>query len=246
MTLETPPSPSNKRTPSFTGTASAETQVVVAHLRRDQSGRHPGLESDGHRHGRGLLHRGRQPRAGDRQPHLHGRGHSGKPGRPGEGESERSHVRGRHRSAENEPADDQRRARKSTTPTFRGKAQRTGDGDGARVRGQRSERHRSRELQVAARRSGRRMGSEASPALPDGAYTAQATEPSALGNGTGKSETRTFEIDTEPPEVTLQSAPRALERRTNRRSAGRSSEAGTVTVRVYHGQRSERHRSREL
>ena len=43
----------------------------------------------------------------------------------------------------------------------------------------------------------------ASPALANGTYTAQATEPSGLGNPDGKSETRTFEVDTEPPEVTL-------------------------------------------
>ena len=45
----------------------------------------------------------------------------------------------------------------------------------------------------------------ASPALANGNYTAIATEPSGLGNDEGKSSKREFEIDTEPPEVTLNS-----------------------------------------
>ncbi len=75
---------------------------------------------------------------------------------------------------------------------------------------------------------------QASPELPSGLYTAQATIPSTIGNGTGKSETRTFEIDTEPPEVTLKALP-ARSNVTEPTFSGSVSEAGTVKVRVFKG-----------
>ena len=40
-------------------------------------------------------------------------------------------------------------------------------------------------------------------ALANGEYTAQAGEPSSIGNNEGKSELRTFVVNTNPPEVTL-------------------------------------------
>src|SRR5262249_57776197 len=45
--------------------------------------------------------------------------------------------------------------------------------------------------------------SEASPALSEGTYTAQASQPSSLGNPAGKSETVTFKVITASPTVTL-------------------------------------------
>ena len=77
-------------------------------------------------------------------------------------------------------------------------------------------------------------GVVASPALEDGVYTALATEPSALGNGEGESETRTFEIDTEPPEVTLNSVP-TPSNTTKPSFSGTASESLPVTVKIYSG-----------
>ena len=47
----------------------------------------------------------------------------------------------------------------------------------------------------------------ASSPLAEGTYTAVASELGVLGNGTGESESRTFEIDTHAPEVTLEGVP---------------------------------------
>ncbi len=72
-------------------------------------------------------------------------------------------------------------------------------------------------------------------ALADGKYTAQATEPSSIGNATGKSEPpQTFEVFTKPPTVTME----ALPERSNENEPkfkGTASEPGTVTVRVFKG-----------
>src|SRR5262249_23588056 len=48
---------------------------------------------------------------------------------------------------------------------------------------------------------------EASAALAEGTYTAQATQASSLGNAPGKSEAVTFTVDTTPPEVSLSPVP---------------------------------------
>ena len=45
-----------------------------------------------------------------------------------------------------------------------------------------------------------------------GTYTAIAEETSSLGNAIGKSESRTFVVNTEPPEVTLSDGAIAVER----------------------------------
>jgi hypothetical protein len=74
----------------------------------------------------------------------------------------------------------------------------------------------------------------ASPALPDGTYTAVAEQESAFGNGPGFSQERTFTIDTAPPSVTLN----AISTPTNDSTpsfTGAASDTTGVTVDIFKG-----------
>ncbi len=77
-----------------------------------------------------------------------------------------------------------------------------------------------------------------SPALTSGTYTAVAEEASSLGNPTGKSEPRTFVVNTEPPEVTLAAVP-TPSNDTSPSFSGTASESLPVTVKVYKGSKVE-------
>jgi hypothetical protein len=77
-----------------------------------------------------------------------------------------------------------------------------------------------------------------SPPLADGKYTAIATQPSSLGNPTGVSNSVTFEVDTEPPTVTL-TAPPSPSNDTTPSFSGTASDATQVTVKVFEGTRPE-------
>jgi hypothetical protein len=72
--------------------------------------------------------------------------------------------------------------------------------------------------------------------LPSGkhSFTAVATEKSGLGNGEGKSATVSFEVNTEPPKVTL-SPPLEVSNDETPSFSGTASEAGSVTVKVFKG-----------
>ena len=61
-----------------------------------------------------------------------------------------------------------------------------------------------------------------------------AEEASSLGNPTGKSEPRTFVVNTEPPEVTLAAVP-TPSNDTTPSFSGTASESLPVTVKVYKG-----------
>jgi len=78
--------------------------------------------------------------------------------------------------------------------------------------------------------------SEVTPALAPGRhmFTAYAREKSGLGNKEGQSPTVSFEVNTEPPVVTLQSPPLVSHERTPAFS-GTASEAGSVKVLLYKG-----------
>jgi hypothetical protein len=75
-----------------------------------------------------------------------------------------------------------------------------------------------------------------SPALPAGkhSFKAFATQKSTLGNGEGESATVSFEVDTEPPTVTIE-APPAVTGSTEPSFSGTASEATEVTVHVLEG-----------
>ena len=77
----------------------------------------------------------------------------------------------------------------------------------------------------------------ASPALADGKYTAVATEPSALGNGEGESESRGFEVFTKPPAVvfTTVPAPRSKQGKPSFEGTTTAGEAEPVAVHIYEG-----------
>ncbi|MCW3033799.1 MAG: Ig-like domain repeat protein, partial [Solirubrobacterales bacterium] len=74
----------------------------------------------------------------------------------------------------------------------------------------------------------------ASPGLADGTYTAVAEQESAFGNGPGLSQERTFTVDTAPPDVTLN----AISTPTNDATpsfSGTASDTTSVTVYIFKG-----------
>ncbi len=77
----------------------------------------------------------------------------------------------------------------------------------------------------------------ASSALSDGPYTAVATEPSAIGNGTGESPTRTFEIFTHPPAVEFTKVPAERSNQTKPAFEGTTTvgEKEPVLVHIHRG-----------
>jgi hypothetical protein len=74
------------------------------------------------------------------------------------------------------------------------------------------------------------------PSLPDGVYTAQATQPDEAGN-TGTSTTTTFTVDTQAPNVSIASVVSPTNDATPTLTGGDGTEAGdgTVTVTIYAG-----------
>ncbi len=90
---------------------------------------------------------------------------------------------------------------------------------------------------VATTASGGKWATGAlSKALPAGrhSFTAFATEKSGLGNENGKSATVGFEVDTLPPTVTIES-PALVSNNQSPAFKGTAGEAGTVTVSVFEG-----------
>ena len=131
---------------------------------------------------------------------------------------------------QSQPADAQPTLRSDETH-LPGVGERTGDRDDTRPRRNHDERESGRHLEGAA--SGEWAIVASSP-LAEGFYTAVATEPSAMGNGTGESETRSFEVVTKPPEVTLEPVP-TPSNDTNPSFSGTANETKNVVVKVYKG-----------
>ena len=75
---------------------------------------------------------------------------------------------------------------------------------------------------------------EASPSLSAGEYTAQASQPSSLGNPAGKSNAVTFTVNTSPPTVTLNSI-KTPSNNTTPSFTGFASDTETVTIHIYSG-----------
>ncbi len=84
------------------------------------------------------------------------------------------------------------------------------------------------------------VSGEASPALPAGqhSFTAVAHEQSAIGNPEGESEEVHFDVDTNPPEVTLAEPP-ATTSEAELSFSGKASGPDPVTVDVYSGEGAE-------
>jgi hypothetical protein len=77
-----------------------------------------------------------------------------------------------------------------------------------------------------------------SPALLEGTYTAQASQPSSLGNPTGKSKAVTFTVVTAPPTVTLNQPPSPSKNATPS-FGGTATDSTPVTVKIYSGPKAE-------
>jgi large repetitive protein len=75
---------------------------------------------------------------------------------------------------------------------------------------------------------------QVTPVLPDGTFTAVATQPSAIENPLGESAPVTFSVDTEPPSVTLNALP-SPSPDADPAFSGTASEGGLVTVDIYRG-----------
>ena len=88
---------------------------------------------------------------------------------------------------------------------------------------------------LAATPSNGKWSVAATTSLPDGTYTAQATEPSSIGNGEGKTETIEFEIFTKPPTVEITHGPEPRSNQTKPSFEGKASETEPVTVRILEG-----------
>ena len=233
VTLETPPTPSKSRSPSFTGTASAETPVVVEIYAGAKAEGTPVSKATASGTGGAFT-------TGAASPELATGNHTytavatqeSPAGLEGTSNEVTFVV-----DTETPKLNLQTiKARSNVNkPTFRGEVLTEPGTVTVHVySGKEAKGTEVASYPVDAPEVGVEWKVVASPALPDGVYTAQATEPSAAGNGTGKSETRTFEIDTEPPEVTLK-APPARSDVNEPAFSGTVSEAGRVTVQVYGG-----------
>jgi hypothetical protein len=75
---------------------------------------------------------------------------------------------------------------------------------------------------------------QASQSLESGGYTAEATQESSLGNGTGHSSTVSFTVNTKPPTVSLHQ-PAPLSNNTTPSFTGFASDTTPVTVKIYSG-----------
>ena len=84
--------------------------------------------------------------------------------------------------------------------------------------------------------SGGKWAVTATTALGDGEYTAQATQPSSIGNTEAKSEPPIeFEIFTKPPTVKFTHTPEPRSNKTKPSFEGEASETEPVTVHIYEG-----------
>ena len=233
VTLETPPTPSKNRSPSFTGTASAETQVVVEIYEGEKAEGTPVSKATASGTG-GAFSTGAPSAALATGDHIYTAvATQESPAGLKEGESEAvtfvvdtevpkvSLMNLNPRSP-------------VTTPFFRGKASEAGQVIVHVYAGKEAKGTEVAKYEVAAPNPSVLWEVQASSPLANGVYTAQATELSTLGNGTGKSESRTFEIETEPPEVTMN----ALSARSDVNEptfSGSVNEPGKVTVHLYAG-----------
>jgi hypothetical protein len=126
---------------------------------------------------------------------------------------------------------------KQSKPTFEGTASEPGSVTVHVYEGSKPEGKEAASLKATVNGEGKWSVAPA-VALVDGTYTAQASEPSAIGNAEGKSASSTFEIFSKPPTVTMVPLP-ARSNKNKPTFEGTASEAGTVTVRLFEGTKAE-------
>jgi hypothetical protein len=230
VTLEQPPSPSNHSTPTFSGSASDTTSVVVQ------------IFNAGHTQ---VASASAKPAGGSWSTSNEGSLSSG----TYTAVATQSSSIGNAPGVSNEvtftvdtapptvtlasPA-----ARSNVTaPTFTGTASDTTTVTVAIYRGPKAE----GSVVSSATASGTGASwtsSAASPPLSEGQYTAIATQPSSLGNAPGKSLPVTFTVDLSSPGVTL-NAPASPSNDTTPTFTGTASDTTPVTVRVYAGSKAQ-------
>ena len=227
VTLESIPTPSKVATPTFSGTASDTTSVVV-HVfdgAEHEVATASGSPSGGKWKSGGLskaLATGSYTAVAVQSSSL------GNP--PGESENISFTVNTEApRVTLNAPA-----ARSSdTTPSFSGTATDTTTVSVSVYKG--TSASGTPVAAATATGTGGTWGSgPVSAELKTGTYTAQAVQKSSLGNADGVSESRTFEVNTNAPEVTL-NAPPARSNDTTPAFGGTASEQTPVTVEIFKG-----------
>ena len=236
VTLEQPESPSNATKPSFSGTATADTEVVVHIYAGTKAQGTPVATATATGTGAKWL-------SGPASPALNGEDRTyaavaeqasplGNP--PGKSGVVTFVVN------TNPPTISLERPEspsKDTTPRFEGSASETTPVTVHIFAGPKPE--GSEVAKATATVTGGKWKSEAaSPALTDGEYTAVATQPSALGNSPGVSPPVTFEVDTKPPTVML-NQPQSPSKNTTPTFTGTASASTQVVIHIYQGTKPE-------
>jgi len=236
VTLEQPESPSNATKPSFSGTATANTEVVVHIYAGTKAQGTPVATATATGTGAKWL-------SGPASPALNGEDRTyaavaeqasplGNP--PGKSGVVTFVVN------TNPPTISLERPEspsKDTTPRFEGSASETTPVTVHIFAGPKPE--GSEVAKATATVTGGKWKSEAaSPALTDGEYTAVATQPSALGNSPGVSPPVTFEVDTKPPTVML-NQPQSPSKNTTPTFTGTASASTQVVIHIYQGTKPE-------
>ncbi|HXN39066.1 MAG TPA: Ig-like domain-containing protein [Solirubrobacteraceae bacterium] len=236
VTLEQPESPSNATTPSFSGTATADTEVVVHIYAGTKAQGTPVATATATGTGAKWL-------SGPTSSALNGEDRTyaavaeqasplGNP--PGKSGVVTFVVNTNPPTVSLERPES---PSKDKTPKFEGSASETTPVTVHIFAGPKPE--GSEVAKATATVTGGKWKSEAaSPALADGEYTAVATQPSALGNSPGTSPPVTFEVDTKPPTVML-NQPQSPSKNTTPTFTGTASASTQVVIHIYQGTKAE-------
>jgi hypothetical protein len=236
VTLEQPESPSNATAPSFGGTASADTEVVVHIYEGTKAQGTPVATAKATGTGTKWL-------SGPASPALNGEDRTyaavaeqasplGNP--PGKSGVVTFVVNTNPPTVSLERPES---PSKDTTPKFEGSASETTQVTVHIYAGPKAQGSEVAKA-TATVTSGKWKSEAASPALADGEYTAVATQPSALGNSPGTSPPVTFEVDTKPPTVML-NQPQSPSRNTTPTFTGTASASTQVVIHIYQGTKAE-------
>jgi len=226
VTIVAPASPSRNTTPSFTGTASEETEVTVHVLEGTKEVASASTTATGGTFSTGPL--GTALPNGDRSYTAYATEKSGLKNEDGVSKSVSFEV-------DTEPPKvtivGPATLSNKRTPSFSGTA---AEATEVTVHIFEGSTEVASETTTAA--AGKWSTSTLSSPLPkgDNSYTAEATEVSGLGNAPGESAKVTFAVDTEPPEVSISAPPSSSGNRTPSFS-GTAGEATEVTVHVLKG-----------
>ncbi len=232
VTLDAPAGRSNVTTPSFTGTASDDTQVIVQIYRgaraegsvvssASAAGTNAGWSSGAASPG---LSSGQYTAVASQASSLgNGTGRSA----PVTFEVDTSSPS----VTLNRPVTPSN----NTTPSFSGTAS---DTTTVTVRIYKGAKAEGSPVSSATASGANWNSTAANPALASGQYTAVASQASSLGNGAGSSAPVTFTINTSSPSVTLK-APQSPSNNTTPSFTGSATDTTTVTIRIYAGTKAE-------